>query len=237
LLDKFNGFDMMNKKGDWRIFMEKNLYSLMLMDSVVAEIDKMALRENTNRSNLVNQILAEYVSLMTPEKRIDNIFRSIEKLLSETGELIPFVAPNQLTMSMKSSLEYKYRPTIKYLVQLYRVPNGAIGELNVNFRTQSAALLSDITAFFRLWKRLEDAYIAQHYAPGAIRYELYDTRLVRTIAVSRDRDYTNEELGTAISAYVTMFDELMKGYLCGTYTPAELEQRYLAYLNKGTGLI
>ncbi len=217
--------------------MEKSLYSLMLMDSVVAEIDKIALRENTNRSNLVNQILAEYVSLMTPEKRIDNIFRSIEKLIAETSELVPFVAPNQLTMSMKSSLEYKYRPTIKYLVQLYRIPSGAIGELNVNFRTQSTALLSDITAFFRLWKRLEDAYIARHFAPGAIRYELYDTRLVRTIAVPRDRNYTNEELGSAISAYVKMFDELMKEYLSGACTPAELEQKYLAYLNKGIGLI
>ena len=217
--------------------MEKILYSLMLMERDVAEIDKIYLRENTNRSNQVNQILDEYVSLMTPEKRIDNIFRNIEKLLSETSELVPFVTPNQLTMSLKSSLEYKYRPTIKYLVQLYRGPNGAIGELNVNFRTQSAALLSYITAFIRLWKRLEDAYIARHYAPGAVRYELYDTRLVRTIAVPRDRDYTNEELGAAISAYVKMFDELMKVYLSGTYSPGELDNRYHAYLNQGVGLI
>lgn len=217
--------------------MEKSLYSLMLMDSVVSEIDKIALRESTNRSNLVNQILAEYVSLMTPEKRIDNIFRSIERLLTDTSELIPFVAPNQLSMSMKSSLEYKYRPTIKYSVQLYRIPNGAIGELNVNFRTQSVALLAEITDFFRLWKRLEDAYISSHYNPGAIRYELYDAKLVRTIAVPKDRNYTNEEVGYAISAYVKMFDELMKGHLNHKYSPADLEKRYLTYLNDGIGLI
>ncbi len=217
--------------------MEKSLYSLMLMDSVVSEIDKIALRESTNRSNLVNQILAEYVSLMTPEKRIDNIFKSIERLLNDTSELIPFVSPNQLSMSMKSSLEYKYRPTIKYSVQLYRIPNGAIGELNVNFRTQSVALLAEITDFFRLWKRLEDAYISAHYKPGAIRYELYDAKLVRTIAVPKDRNYTNEEVGYAISAYVKMFDELMKGYLNHKYSPADLEKRYLTYLNDGIGLI
>lgn len=217
--------------------MEKSLYSLMLMDSVVSEIDKIAVRESTNRSNLVNQILAEYVSLMTPEKRIDTIFKNIQRLLTDTSELIPFVAPNQLTMSMKSSLEYKYRPTIKYLVQLYRVPNGAIGELNVIFRTQSEALLGEITDFFRLWKRLEDTYIALHYKPGAIRYELYEAKLVRTIAVPTDRNYTNEELGHAISAYVKMFDELMKGCLNHTYSPADLEKRYLAYLNRGIGLI
>ena len=53
----------------------------------------------------------------------------------------------------------------------------------------------------------------------------------------KDRDYTNEELGSAISAYIKMFDELMKGYLSGACTPAELEKKYLAYLNKGIGLI
>lgn len=217
--------------------MEKNLYSLMLMDRVVSEIDKIALRENTNRSNLVNQILAEYVSLMTPEKRIDDIFKSIEKLLANTSELIPFVVPNQLTMSMKSSLEYKYRPTIKYSVQLYRVPNGAIGEMIVNFRTQSPALLSEITTFFRLWKRLEDAYISKNYEPGALRYELYESKLVRTIAVPRNRDYSNEELGHAISAYIKMFDKLMKTYLNRRCTPVELEEYYLAHLNEGIGLI
>lgn len=217
--------------------MEKSLYSLMLMDRVVSEIDKIALRENTNRSNLVNQILAEYVSLMTPEKRIDNIFKSIERLLADTSELVPFVMPNQLTMSMKSSLEYKYRPTIKYLVQLYRVPDKAIGELNVNFRTQSSALLLDITKFFRLWKRLEDTYISQYYADGVIRYELYENKLVRTIAVPDNRDYSNEELGHAISAYIKMFDKLMKMYLNHKCTPAELEEHYLNYLNKGIGLI
>ncbi|NCB42015.1 MAG: hypothetical protein EOM59_05295 [Clostridia bacterium] len=217
--------------------MEKSLYSLMLMDRVVAEIDKIALRESTNRSNLVNQILAEYVSLMTPEKRIDDIFKSIEKLLADTSELIPFVTPNQLTMSMKSSLEYKYRPTIKYSVQLYRVPNSAIGEMIVNFRTQSSVLLSDITTFFRLWKRLEDAYIAENYEPGALRYELYDSKLIRTIAVARNRNYTNEELGHAISAYIKMFDKLMKIYLNQRCSPVELENYYLTYLNEGIGLI
>lgn len=46
--------------------MNKSMYSLILMDDVVREIDKIALRMNTNRSNLVNQILAEYASMMTP---------------------------------------------------------------------------------------------------------------------------------------------------------------------------
>ena len=62
--------------------MNKSMYSLILMDDVVREIDKIALRMNTNRSNLVNQILAEYASMMTPEKRINSIFKYIESLMT-----------------------------------------------------------------------------------------------------------------------------------------------------------
>ena len=209
----------------------------MLMDEVVAEVDKLAMRMNTNRSNLVNQILAEYVSVSTPEKQIDSIFRQMEELISRTSELVPLVTPNQLSMSVKSSLQYKYRPTVRYVVQLYRTPGSAVGELTVNFRSQSPALLSAMANFFMFWKRMEDAYIAEYYEPGALVYELSDSKFVRTIAMPRGRKYSSEELGRAISSYVTMFDELMKGFLSGKYTERELERRYVSCLNNGIGLI
>ena len=92
----------------------------MLSDEVVAEVDRLAHRLGTNRSNLINQILAEHVNLVTPERRINDIFSAIEQLMTPSRELVPFVSPNALTMSLKSSLEYKYRPTVKYEVELYR---------------------------------------------------------------------------------------------------------------------
>ena len=217
--------------------MNKSLYSLMLMDEVVDEIDKLALRMNTNRSNLVNQILADYVSVSTPEKQIDSIFRQMEELIGRSPELVPLVTPNQLSMSVKSSLQYKYRPTVRYVVQLARVPGKAIGELTVNFRSQSPSLLSAMARFFAFWKRLEDAYIAEYYEPGALQYTLSESKFTRTIALPRGKSYKEEDLGTAISSYVTMFDELMKGFLSGKYTEREIERRYVAYLNSGVGLI
>ena len=46
--------------------MKKTLYSLMLNEEVVNEIDRLAHKYGTNRSNLINQILAEHVNLVTP---------------------------------------------------------------------------------------------------------------------------------------------------------------------------
>ena len=49
--------------------MKKTLYSLMLDEQVVRHVDALAHRMGTNRSNLINQILAEYVDYVTPERR------------------------------------------------------------------------------------------------------------------------------------------------------------------------
>ena len=217
--------------------MKKSLYSLMLMDSVVSEIDRLAVRKNTNRSNLVNQILADYVSMMTPEKRIGSIFKYMESIMTGSGDLVPLVTPNHRTMSVKSSLEYKYRPTIRYEVQLFRAPSGALGEVSVIFRTQSAQLIASINEFLRLWVRLENIYISKLHEKQPVKYELYDGRFVRSLSLPENRDYNDEQLGEAISGYVSMFDSLLKAFLNNTCTREELENRYLAYLNRGIGII
>jgi len=217
--------------------MGKSLYSLMLMDEVVEEIDKLALRLGTNRSNLVNQILAEHVSVSTPEKQIDSIFRQMEELISRSTDLVPLVTPNQLSMSVKSSLKYKYKPTVRYTVQLYRTPEDAVGELTVNFRSQSTGLLNSMARFFMLWKQLEDYYLQGIFEPGTIRYQLSESRFVRTIAVPKGRTYSAEDLSKGISDYVTFFDKAMKRYLAGMLTERDLELQYSRYLNSNNYLI
>ena len=107
--------------------MKKTLYSLMLNDEVVREVDALAHSLGTNRSNLINQILAEYVNYTTPERRINDVLSAISEMMAPSRELVPFFAPNSFSMSLKSSLEYKYRPTVKYEVELYRGGGAHIG--------------------------------------------------------------------------------------------------------------
>ena len=68
--------------------MKKCMYSLMLSPDVVREIDILADKQNTNRSNLVNQILAEYVSLITPEKHVKNIFDVVEQMFGQKSNFL-----------------------------------------------------------------------------------------------------------------------------------------------------
>ena len=215
--------------------MKKTLYSLMLSEDVVREVDALAHRLGTSRSNLINQILAEYVDYTTPERRINDIFSAMEQLISPSRELVPFFAPNSMSMSMKSSLAYKYRPTVKYEVELYRGGEDSMGQLTVAFRTQSAGLISAMTEFFRLWKRIEDTHLAPNISVP-VRYALYEGKFLRTIAVP-DRDCTAQELAEAISGYIELFDRMLKGYLNGSLDAHAVEAAYYSYLTHSSILL
>lgn len=202
----------------------------MLSDDVVREVDALAHRMGTSRSALINQILAEYVNYTTPERRINDVLSAIEQLMAPSRELVPFFAPNTYSMSLKSSLEYKYRPTVKYEVALAPGESESIGALSVIFRTQSGALISAMTSFFRLWKDIECRLLLP-LTGAKIDYALYDGKFVRSIAPP-DRDCSAEELAGAISEYITLFDKLMKGYLSGRYDGHDVEAAYYSNLIK-----
>ena len=218
--------------------MKKNMYSLMLAEDVIHEIDRLADEKGTNRSNLVNQILAEYVSLTTPEKHVQNIFEIIENFIGKQNGYLMYSQPNDMTMSIKSSLKYHYRPTIRYEVEMYRTPSQTIGQLKIIFRTTSAELLVELTRFFKIWMQLENIYIRQFFPKDAIEYGMENGRFLRTFAVPNDSDYTEEQIGNAIRHYISTFDEMLKNYLSGIYNSTEeIEKRYLQYLNSGVQLI
>ena len=218
--------------------MKKTMYSLMIAEEVVREIDRLAAEKGTNRSNLINQILAEYVSLTTPEKHVSNIFDFIENMIGKMDGFLLHAQPNDMTMSIKSSLQYHYRPTIRYEVEMYRMPDSTIGQLKIIFRTQSPELLVGLTRFFKLWIRLEDIYIKQYFPKDAIRYGMENGKFLRTFALPNDLEYSEEQIANAISNYIATFDEMLKSFLAEKYSSTqEMEQRYLAYLNSGVLLI
>lgn len=57
--------------------MSKSVYSLVLTDEIVRAIDSLAYRMNTSRSALIDRILAEKLSMQTPEIRMRNIMENI----------------------------------------------------------------------------------------------------------------------------------------------------------------
>lgn len=127
--------------------MSKSVYSLVLSDDVVAAVDRAAYGLGTSRSNLINQLLADYVSFITPEKRRKDIFDSLASVLDSFE---PFQVQNRGSDSMlciRSPLRVKYNPTIRYTVELSRSSDNHLGQLKIMTRTQSGALIELLDAF------------------------------------------------------------------------------------------
>ena len=98
--------------------MKKSVYSLVLMDDVVKAIDDMAYKLNTSRSNLINQILAEHVSFKTPESLIKDVFDCMRTIMDNHFQ-IQGQSSNAM-LFIKSPLRYKYKPTIRYRIELLK---------------------------------------------------------------------------------------------------------------------
>ena len=191
--------------------MTKSLYSMILSDEVIKRIDSLAADNNTNRSNLINQILAEYVSYTTPEKRINKIFAIMNDLVSVGFN--PLNEQADRLFSLKTNLDYKYKPSVKYTVELYRTYNATIGELKVTYRSQSHELVQKLNDFFRLIIEIERRYLS-----GATQYTIDDTKFVRTFVVPNGNHYSENEIAVAINEYIKHFDYTMKSYLSNKFS-------------------
>ncbi|MGN0574504.1 MAG: hypothetical protein ACI4J2_00610, partial [Ruminococcus sp.] len=133
--------------------MKKSVYSIVLMDDVIRAVDEQAYRLGTSRSNLINQILAAHLSCVTPEMRMQEIFSSISQMINSRFQIQQ--QRSDSLMTLRSALEYKYRPTINYRVELVRAPDDYIGTLRVHIRTQSGQLISLFSNFFNWWADFE----------------------------------------------------------------------------------
>ncbi len=215
--------------------MKKSVYSLVLADDVVEAVDRLAYSMNTSRSNLINQILAEKVCCITPEKRMRDIFQQIERLMSD-GECYQIQnQSSEAMMSIKSPVRYKYRPTVRYAVELYRNPSDSLGKLKVSFRTQSSQLINAVTGFFILWSETEQKYIGNCF-PDRIPFIIENGKYQRKFtAVSG----TASDLGTAIAEYIQIMDRCLKLYFSEMNNDSlinSVENIYSSYL-KSSNLV
>lgn len=198
--------------------MGKSVYSLVLNDDIVEYVDRLAYEKNTNRSNMINQILAEYFSLVTPEQHTRAVFERIEELLNGHSTLRLMMSPSDTMMSLRSALMYKYNPTVKYNVELYRNEFPVIGELRVSMRTQNNTLILYMMQFFKLWMQIESKYI------GVTDYSMEGGKLCRKIKLringnSANSNLNSSTLGELIAEYIGAFDKAMKIYFSNIDNP------------------
>lgn len=190
--------------------MKKSVYSLVLMDDVVKAIDQLAYERNTNRSGIINHILAESVNYITPEMRIQDIFSQLEDILSNS--CYQFLGKSNSMLACKSQLRYKYQPVVNYSIELFREPLDIVGQLKVSFRTSSKNFMDELENFFTRWMYLENIYLRDVHASG-VPAEFKNSRYTRGfLELSDKNDISVDETASAIGEYIRVIDKCIKFY-------------------------
>lgn len=209
--------------------MKRSMYSLILSDDIVAAVDALAAQKGTSRSNYINQVLAKHVQCITPEQQMQRVFANLTHQMDEAFR-IQEQGSNAL-LSILGSVQYKYRPTIRYRVELLRnMQQEEVGRLKISCRTQNQTLLDAMAQFFRFWVKLEQKYDAN----SACAQGLYQIESgCMTMALLRSGAATDEQLGEIVGNYIRMFHAVLQSYfagiqqdMSGTVLSRALEQQY-----------
>lgn len=226
------------------IDIKRSVYSLVLMDDVIRAIDQMAYQMSTSRSNLINQILAEKVMLTTPEMRMKDIFDKMMMTMESEKKFQVQLQPSDYCISIRSALNYKYNPTIRYFIELYRNGDTAIGELKVTSRTQSAQLQKYLYRFFKYFTRLESIYMTKYF-PGRPAHNFTcgdDGRFARElILIEKNHKLSTDIIAAAIGDYIQLIDTLLTIYLKNINNIEiglnKIESHYVEFLNNSSILM
>lgn len=221
--------------------MKKSVYSLVLSDNVVEAVDKAAYLSGQSRSNYINSVLAEHLGFVTPEKKMKNIFDVLELLAQREESFRIQKQQSESMFSLLSSVKYKYRPTIRYSIELYPAPQkGTMGEFKVIFRTQSedfAALMKD---FFITWAKREQKFIGSVFAKSPVKYSAGEGKLIRQIK-SPLASLNEKEFAKILSDYIRMFDTALKEYISRLpdreYAEKYIDKLYSSYIKNSIALI
>lgn len=193
--------------------MPNSMYSLILNDELVEAVDRAAYAAGTNRSSMINRILAEYFSFTTPEQLTRDIFDHVMKLIHPDETFQIQMQPSEAMLSIRSPLRFRYNPTIRYSVELYRQGQGAVGELKVVARTQNASLIALLEEFFRVFASVESVLLKPLYENQGSLYTIRDGRLSRRLYLTAERNsLTSEQIGEGIVEYIKTLDHCLKVY-------------------------
>ena len=198
---------------------KKSVYSLVLMDDIIRAVDNEAFRLGTSRSNLVNRILAEYLSCETPEMRMRSIFGEVTRLI---GDSFRVQQQSESALICRTALRYKYHPTLNCRVELKRTPDRFLGRLIVSIRTQNQRLLNECTSFFSYRSEMEERCLA---AAGYADYRaaVGEGSFSRMLYNPDSGDCS--EAAEAICAYISNLDRALMLWLSGISTFAANQER------------
>lgn len=186
--------------------MRKTVYSLVLTPEIIEAVDRLAYAQGTSRSNLIDCILADAVGYVTPQQHMQQMFDTLMRAVG--GDFQPQERSGGEWLVLRRQLRYRYKPTIRYRVELFREDDECYAILQASFRTRSEELLREVNEFFRLYTMNELAY--GQCCSEDILHE--NDRWCRRIRMTDEQLQHPKLLGDSLANYIRRFDTLLQRY-------------------------
>ena len=186
--------------------MAKTVYSLVLDDNLIAELDRVAYKKGVSRSNMVNEIIAEYLELETPQRRSSDIFSHMQALVERSQSLRFLPQQSSGFATVCGAITFRYNPTVKFAVELYKNHKKHLGELKVSLRSTNAQVLREVNKFYWLFFSLEQKYV------GDVECEIEGEKYFRKLRLKNAESFDNRAVGEAIADYVNVFNRVLNLY-------------------------
>ena len=186
--------------------MSKSVYSVILNDDLVAELDRVAYNNGVSRSAMLDKILSTFLTVETPVTRMESIFSEMERLIGGWSGMKFINQPSVSMASVQSALVYRYNPTIKYSVELFQSEEN-LGVIKMSLRTQNPVLISLMEEFYNYFITLERKYL------GEREYSYDDGRFSRVL--KKSEGLSAEKSGEAIANFVRSLNYILNEYFSG----------------------
>lgn len=187
--------------------MKKSIYSLMLFDEIVEKVDQLAQETQSNRSQLINDILAEYFGLMTPEQKIQKILENLERNLSDRF-VIEQITKNS-SIHLCKNLKFKYKPKLKYCYEFVGEGEKKYATLKISSRSTSKELNAMFNEFFELIKQLEIKNKIYQSHEQDYNKSCSNNKFIREFKIQGSIARDINEVSKYLTNYLKMIDQAM----------------------------
>lgn len=186
--------------------------SIRIMEELMREMRRLAAHKEVSVSDIIHEALGEF--LFSREESINyfDIIHSIEESMNKAEHFAVNANPYDSVVSVKSPLQYTYRPALRYEIKITKNSVPQIGTMSVALRSDDINTLRSFSDFLGLWMKLENEYMSRKLREP-IEYLTDIGYFGRKIYLPMAAQHiSGQAIGAAIGDYIHTFDNLFKYY-------------------------
>jgi len=139
------------------MLMAQGIVSVVMTEEVLEKLDALAGKKGQSRSRTVNEILGDYFDLLPPQAKIDRVMEEIAGILAESHLLETLSKAKGSSLQCRGDIQYKYKPKVRYRLQLDGKSANKLATLHIVLRTQRAGFTRHLMDYFSLVQAVERA--------------------------------------------------------------------------------